>query len=187
LLVSRTLTGGAKVIKSPYFEDARGWFSVPYERASFAEEGIVDSFVQDNHSYSAKKGTIRGIHLQLPPHEQGKLVRILSGSVLDVVVDLRPGSDTFGHHDTIKLEAHGEQLWVPKGFGHAFCTLEEGTEVFYKVDAPYKPESELSLAWNDPTLSIEWPDWLTSPNMSDRDRAAPDLAEITASIVEATK
>ena len=185
MAVSKTLVGGAKIISSPHFEDDRGWFSVPYERSSLAQDGITETFVQDNHSYSKDRGTLRGIHLQMPPHEQGKLVRVLKGCIVDVVIDLRPDSPTFGQHESVILKALGDQIWVPRGFGHAFCTLEDHTEVLYKVDSPYMPEHERSIRWDDSELGIDWPTWLTKPIMSDKDKNAATLTEIIASIKDA--
>ncbi|MEM9892524.1 MAG: dTDP-4-dehydrorhamnose 3,5-epimerase [Actinomycetota bacterium] len=178
---------GAFVLTTPSFGDDRGSFSVTYERSQAEALGLAKPFVQDNHSISAPVHTLRGIHLQLPPYAQGKLVRVLRGRILDVVVDLRPGSPTRGEHAAVELAAGtGEQLWVPAGFGHAFCTLEPDTEVFYKVDAAYAPEHERSLAWDDPTLGIAWPAGMTQPVLSAKDAAGSDLATILAEIDAAT-
>lgn len=172
------LQGGPLVVAIPQFRDERGMFSVPYEAEAARDLGISEPFVQDNHSISHHPGTIRGIHLQLPPHEQGKLVRVLRGRILDVVVDLRPDSPTVGACDSIELGAEdGLMIWVPRGFGHGFCTLSPQTEVFYKVDAPYTPDAEVTLAWNDATLGIDWPVARDDVVLSDKDRQGLGLSE----------
>lgn len=177
------LLNGAFVLATPSFGDDRGSFTVPYEVERAAAVGITKPFVQDNHSVSTGVHTLRGIHLQLPPFAQGKLVRVLRGRILDVVVDLIPDSPTRGQYRTVELAAGtGQQLWVPAGFGHAFCTLEPDTEVFYKVDGPYAPDHERSLAWDDPTLGIDWPEGMTQPILSAKDADGSDLATILAEI-----
>lgn len=180
---TRPLLNGAFLLATPSFGDDRGSFSVTYERSQAEALGLTKPFVQDNHSISAAVHTLRGIHLQLPPYEQGKLVRVLRGRILDVVVDLRPHSPTCGEHAAVELAAGtGEQLWVPAGFGHAFCTLEPDTEVFYKVDAAYAPDHERSLAWDDPTLAIAWPEGMRAPVLSAKDAAGADLDAILAEV-----
>jgi len=172
------LLGEALVVAFPRFTDDRGAFAVPYEAKAAADVGLPSRFVQDNHSLSHRAGTIRGIHLQLPPHEQGKLVRVLRGRVVDVVVDLRPDSPTVGRHETIELAGDDElAIWIPPGFGHAFCTLEADSEVFYKVDAPYQPSAELTIAWDDPTLAIDWPVTAADVVLSGKDRHGVSLAD----------
>lgn len=169
--IIRQLHGGACVVGFNSFSDDRGSFAVPYEATSAVELGLPERFVQDNHSISAKPGTIRGLHLQLRPFEQGKLVRVLRGAVHDVVVDLRPSSPDIGHYESVELRGgDNTALWIPAGFGHGFCTLEPDTEVFYKVDAPYAPQSELCVAWDDPNLAIDWPVESGSAILSDKDR-----------------
>ncbi len=180
------LLGGALVIAPPRFQDPRGIFTVSFEAATATELGLPDRFVQDNHSVSFQTGTIRGIHLQVPPHEQGKLVRVLRGRIFDVIVDLRPASETAGQVATVELSAAGgEMLWVPAGFGHAFCTLEPDTEVFYKVDTPYRPDAELAVAWDDPALGIDWPIDPGRAVLSDKDRRGVKLVEALAVIRDA--
>ena len=183
----KTLLGGAMLLEYPRFEDERGSFSVHYQ-AEAADQAGLPRFVQDNHSVSRPAGTLRGLHLQLAPWAQGKLIRIGQGRVFDVFVDLRPGSDTHGRWESVELGAEDDrQLWVPPGFAHGFCTLEPDTEVFYKVDAPYRPEAEWTLAWDDPTLAIDWPPEASDPILSDKDRAAHTLAETTAAIEAAAR
>ena len=183
----RNLVGGALVFASARFEDGRGVFTIPYETTAAVAAGLPERFVQDNHSISYRVGTVRGIHLQLPPHEQGKLVRVLKGHIFDVVVDLRPGSATLGQTDSVELTGDdGQLLWIPPGFGHGFCTLEPDTEVFYKVDAPYRPEAELSVAWNDPTLAIDWPTEADQVVLSEKDQNGVTLDEALAAIRSAS-
>ncbi len=182
------LLGGALVIAPPRFNDPRGIFTVPFESTAAAQLGLPSRFVQDNHSVSYQVGTVRGIHLQLPPHEQGKLVRVLRGRIVDVVVDLRPDSDTVGAVASVELNAEGgAMLWVPPGFGHAFCTLEPDTEVFYKVDAPYRPEAELTVAWDDPALAIDWPVEPDAALLSDKDRRGVTLSDALAAVERARR
>ncbi len=166
-----------------WFGDDRGSFAETFNAAKAAPFGTTETFVQDNHSVSGPAGTLRGLHLQLPPHEQGKLVRVLSGRILDVVVDLRPGSPTHGRHASIELSREaGNQLWVPRGFAHGFCTLEPDTEVAYKVDRSWAPDSERSLSWSDPTLDIAWPFAADELTLSPKDAAGVSFAEIVDEI-----
>jgi dTDP-4-dehydrorhamnose 3,5-epimerase len=159
--------------------DARGWFSETFRADILAANGIANGFVQDNQSFSGPKGTIRGLHFQLAPAAQAKLVRVLSGSILDVAVDLRRSSPTFGRHVAVRLDAEeGEQLFVPAGFAHGFCTLEPNTMIAYKVDAYYSREHDRAIAWNDPDLGIAWPLTEAEAHLSDKDRAAPGMAEL---------
>lgn len=181
----RSLLSDAALLSSPRYSDARGSFTVAYEVASAEAVGLPSRFVQDNHSVSERPGTIRGLHLQLPPHSQGKLVRVLRGRILDVIVDVRPGSPTHGQHAAVELDVdQGHQLWVPRGFAHGFCTLEPNTEVFYKVDAPYDPVSERTLAWDDRHLNIDWPVDHGDVHLSEKDSAGWTFAAVTAAIEE---
>ena len=159
------------------FEDARGWFSETYNDAGMEAAGIRFSPVQDNHSCSRRRGTLRGLHLQSAPFAQAKLVRVLSGAVLDVAVDLRPASRTFGQWVAQELSADaGDQLFVPRGFAHGFLTLEDDTEVLYKVDARYAPDHALAIAWDDPDLAIDWPVAAADVILSEADEAATSFA-----------
>ena len=158
------------------FGDARGFFSETYSRRDFAAGGIADGFVQDNHSRSASTGTVRGLHYQLPPFAQGKLIRVLKGSILDVAVDIRRGSPSFGDHVAVTLTAEaGNQLYVPAGFAHGFCTLEPDTEVAYKVTDYYSREHDRGIRWNDPALGIDWPVGAEAAVLSAKDVALPML------------
>lgn len=159
--------------------DTRGWFSETFRADVLAQAGIRDLFVQDNQSFSAPKGTIRGLHFQIAPRPQAKLVRVLAGAILDVAVDLRRASPTYGHHVAVTLDAEsGEQLYVPHGFAHGFCTLTHDTMVAYKVDAYYSPDHDRALIWNDPEVGIAWPVAEAEAILSDKDRRAPRLSEL---------
>lgn len=166
------------LIKTQRFGDDRGWFSETYSAQKLAALGIGLAFVQDNQSYSAYTGTIRGIHFQRPPHAQAKLVRCTRGSIIDYAVDLRRGSPTYGQWvSAILSAANGDQLYVPVGFGHAFVTLEPDTEVAYKVSDVYAPECDGGVIWSDPTIAIDWPLPETGAVLSGKDKLLPSLAE----------
>jgi len=165
---------GPVLVSPRRFGDHRGFFLETYASANFAELGLPDVFVQDNHSLSAQTGTVRGIHFQSPPHAQAKLVRVLRGAIIDVAVDLRRSSDTYGQHVAVELSAdNAYQLYVPAGFGHAFCTILPDTEVAYKVTDLYAPQCDMNLLWNDPDLGIAWPVSPEHAQLSDKDRKAP--------------
>lgn len=164
------------LIKPRRFGDERGWFMETWSRKALAALGVADEFVQDNHSMSAKVGTLRGLHFQTPPHAQGKLVRCTAGRIMDYAVDVRQGSPTYGRWVGAKLTAeNGHQLWVPVGFAHAFVTLEPNTEVVYKVTADYAPASDGGIRWD--SVGIDWPVPASGPVLSDKDKALPSLAE----------
>lgn len=170
---------GALEIVTRKFGDARGYFSETYSRPRFAEAGIDIDWVQDNQSFSAEQGVLRGLHFQVAPFAQDKLVRVLRGSIFDVLVDLRKGSPTYGKWDSCVLTAEDRnQLLVPKGFAHGFLTLEPGVEVFYKVSAPYSPECDRGIRWNDPSIGVAWPLDGRQPILSTKDAAAPLLADV---------
>ena len=161
--------------------DARGFLSETYSRRRFGELGIDVDFVQDNHTFSAAKGTIRGLHFQAPPHEQGKLVRVVRGAVLDVVVDIRHGSPAFGRPIAVELSAENwRQLYVPPGFAHGFCTLTPDAEVLYRMTQYYAAEADRGLAFDDPDLAIDWPVEPAAPILSDKDRRHPRLRDLPA-------
>src|SRR5215204_2206355 len=153
-----TALADVKIVKPKRFGDARGFLSEVFNRRAFAQAGISLDFVQDNHSSSAKAGTVRGLHFQTAPFAQAKLVRVSRGRILDVAVDLRRSSPTFGQHVAVELSAaNWLQLLVPVGFAHGFCTLEDETEVLYKVTAYYAAAHDRGIAWDDPALGIPWP------------------------------
>jgi dTDP-4-dehydrorhamnose 3,5-epimerase len=169
------------LVTPPRFADARGYFSETFNVARFAAAGIDLPFVQDNQSLSIQAGTIRGLHCQIAPFVQGKLVRVARGAVWDVAVDIRRGSPTYGRHVAAELSAaNGSQLWVPGGFLHGFCTLEPDTEVIYKVTAGYDRGSERGVIWNDPDLDLPWPVAPAAVVLSDKDAALPRLADCPA-------
>lgn len=156
--VKTTKLQGVLVLKPRRFTDERGFFAESYVERLFHEVGVAAKFVQDNQSFSIRQGTIRGLHFQLPPATQAKLVRVSRGSIYDVAVDLRRSSPTYGQWISERLSAEGgEQVYVPRGFAHGFCTLERETEVIYKVDSYYAPVHDSGIIWNDPTLNIPWP------------------------------
>jgi len=162
---------GVMLLTPRRFADARGYFVETYNEREFVKAGIRTMFVQDNQSFSTEAGTIRGLHFQLPPAPQAKLVRVLRGSVYDVAIDVRAGSPTYGRWIAETLTAErGEQLFVPRGFAHGFCTLEPATEVAYKVDGFYAPECDSGIAFDDPTLAITWPVKPGTAVLSDKDR-----------------
>ncbi|MBP0613995.1 dTDP-4-dehydrorhamnose 3,5-epimerase [Jiella mangrovi] len=165
-------------IKPKKFGDDRGFFSETFSAQRFADAGIAMPWVQDNQSFSAGKFTLRGLHYQAPPFAQDKLVRVLKGAILDVAVDIRHGSPSFGQWVALEVSAKAfNQILVPKGFAHGFLTLEPDTEVFYKVSAPYSGEHDRGIAWNDPEIGVEWPLGGETPVLSDKDKSAPALAE----------
>ena len=159
--------------------DARGWFSETWSRKAMLEAGVDADFVQDNQAFSARRGTLRGLHFQMAPHAQAKLVRVLRGAIYDVAVDIRQGSPTYGQHVKAVLSGgNWAQLWVPTGFAHGFCTLEPDTEFLYKVTGYYAPECDRGLAWDDPELAIDWPMAPGAAILSEKDRRHPKLAEL---------
>lgn len=172
-----TALPGVIEIVAPKFGDARGFFSETYNKERLAEAGVALDFVQDNHSLSASPGTLRGLHYQLPPAAQDKLVRVARGSVFDVAVDIRRGSPTFGRWVGVELSAaKWNQLLVPAGFAHGFLTLEPDTEVLYKVTAPYAPALDRAIRFDDPAIGIKWPVEVDTALLSAKDRDAPLLA-----------
>ncbi|WP_339318637.1 dTDP-4-dehydrorhamnose 3,5-epimerase [Paenibacillus sp. FSL R10-2734] len=175
--IIQTKLEGVLILEPAVFGDHRGWFMETYSENTFKENGLSFDFVQDNQSYSATKGTLRGLHYQLNPKAQTKLVRCTRGSIFDVAVDVRKGSPTFGQWFGIKLSAENKkQLLIPKGFAHGFMTLEEDVEVQYKVDELYAPECDGGILWNDPSIGIEWPIDVV-PVLSAKDKNAPLLKD----------
>ena len=169
---------GPLVIVPRRFRDGRGFFLETWSERDFAALGVGERFVQDNHSSSAAAGTVRGMHFQLPPRAQAKLVRVLRGAVLDVVVDLRRRSPSYGRHASAALSAaDGRQVYVPAGFAHGFCTLEPDTEVAYKCSDYYDAGLERGLAWDDPDLALPWPVAAGGAVLSDKDRRQPRLRD----------
>ncbi len=166
--------------------DARGYFVRVYDEAAFAEAGLTTAWVQENQSLSGRKGLIRGLHFQRPPHAETKLIRAVAGAVLDVLVDLRTDSPTYGRWEAVELTADNFTLaYVPKGFAHGFCTLSDRAVVQYKVDARYAPEAEGGIRWDDPDLSIDWP--VDEPFLSERDRGLPLLGDFDSPFRRAAK
>ena len=177
--ITPTALPEVKVITPKRLGDERGFFSEIYNRQRFEAAGIDVDFVQDNHSWSAQPGTIRGLHFQSHPHAQAKLVRVVRGRILDVAVDIRRSSATYGQHVAVELSAENwRQLWVPAGFAHGFCTLEPGSEVLYKVSRYYSADDDHGLAFDDPALGIAWPVAPDRAVLSDRDRRHPRLADL---------
>jgi dTDP-4-dehydrorhamnose 3,5-epimerase len=172
---------GVMLLTPRRFSDARGYFVETYNEKAFKAAGVAAKFVQDNQSYSAKRGTVRGLHFQLPPAAQAKLVRVLQGSVYDVAVDARTGSPTYGRWDGATLTAGGgEQLFVPRGFLHGFCTLEPDTVVAYKVDEFYAAASDSGVIWNDPTIGVRWPVEASQVVLSDKDQKLGVFADFSS-------
>ena len=171
---------GPLLVSSRRFGDHRGFFLETYSARDFAALGIPDVFVQDNHSLSAEAGTVRGMHFQLAPHAQAKLVRVLRGAILDIAVDIRRSSPTYGRHVAVELSAaNGHQLYVPVGFAHGFCTLERDTVISYKVTGSYySAECDKGVAWDDPAIGIEWPDVTDPSTLSAKDGKQPLLVEL---------
>jgi dTDP-4-dehydrorhamnose 3,5-epimerase len=177
----KTALDGVCLIAPARFADERGFFSETYSAEAFRQIGVSCVFVQDNHSLSRKRGTVRGMHFQMPPFAQAKLVRVISGAVYDVAVDLRQSSPDFGRHVGVVLSAeNGHQLFIPAGFAHGFCTLEADTEVLYKVDVPFSRDHERGLRWNDPILGIAWPVCESDTMLSERDRQLPALEDVSS-------
>ncbi len=174
--VINTQLPGVAVFLPQVFQDLRGWFYESYNKRAFKALGLDMEFIQDNHSLSVHKNTIRGIHFQNDPAAQSKLVRCLRGRILDYAVDLRRGSDTYLKWVCVELSAENKkQLFIPRGFGHAFVTMEENCEVAYKVDNVYSKRDERTIRYDDPEIGIQWPEGMT-PVMSEKDAGAPLLA-----------
>jgi len=168
-----------RLMKLQKFGDHRGFFSETYNKRQLAEAGIDLDFVQDNHSLSVEKGVVRGLHYQISPFAQDELLRVVRGAVFDVAVDLRKGSPSFGRHVSAILSAEEwNQILIPKGFAHGFCTLEPNTEVIYKVTDYYSPKSERGVLWNDPQLGIGWPVKDSEAILSEKDTKLPCFVDV---------
>lgn len=179
--VERLAIPDVLILKPARFGDARGFFSETYNRSRLAAAGIDLDFVQDNQSLSAEPGTVRGLHFQTHPRAQAKLVRVVRGAILDVAVDLRHDSPTYGRHVAAEISAEAwNQILVPVGFAHGFCTLRPDTEVIYKVTDYYAPECDKGVLWNDPDLGIDWPVAADAAILSDKDRRQPRFSDLPA-------
>lgn len=172
-----------KLIKPARFSDGRGFFTEAYNKAALRAAGIEFDFVQDNESVSTEAGTLRGLHFQAAPYAQTKLIRVLSGAILDIAVDIRKGSPTYGYWVKAEINSeNGKQMLVPRGFLHGYMTLQPNTHVMYKVDAHYNQEAEGCVAWNDPDLAIDWGPLAKNAILSDKDETAPLFADIQSSL-----
>jgi dTDP-4-dehydrorhamnose 3,5-epimerase len=179
LNVEQLALAEVRLIRSKKFADQRGFFVETYNRGLFADAGIDVEFVQDNQSFSKAAGTIRGLHLQVEPMAQAKLVRVIRGRIWDVAVDVRLASPSFGKWVAAEISAEaGNQIYIPTGFAHGFCTLEPNTEVSYKVSNFYSRDHEVTVRWNDPALRIAWPVKEGEATLSDKDRAAPLFEDV---------
>lgn len=177
--VHRLEIDGVLLIEPKRHHDLRGYFCETYNAAELARHGVEASFIQDNLSLSTACGTVRGLHFQMPPFEQAKLVRAVRGAIFDVAVDVRAGSPSFGKHVSVELSAeNGLQLYIPPGFAHGFATLRPLTEIAYKVSAPYSADHDGGIFWNDPALRIRWPVQSDEAVVSPKDEALPLLGRI---------
>ena len=177
--VKQTDLDGVLIIEPEVFGDARGWFMETYTKSKWKKQGIAAEFVQDNHSFSAHRGTLRGLHFQNAPMAQAKLVRCVKGAVLDVAVDLRRASPNYKKWTAVQLsEGNKKQLFIPKGFAHAFLTLTDDVEFLYKTDNYYSKEYDRSIRWDDPDIGINW--GILSPILSEKDKYAPLLRDCDA-------
>jgi dTDP-4-dehydrorhamnose 3,5-epimerase len=178
MIVEPTAIPDVLLLTPARFVDERGFFSETWNESRFAEAGITERFVQDNHVRSADRGVVRGLHLQIGPNAQGKVIRVVRGSIWDVAVDVRPHSANYGRHAGVVLSADNwQQLWIPAGLLHGYCTLEPDTEVIYKVTAPWDRRAERGVIWNDPALRIPWPIAPEAAILSEKDQVLPRLAD----------
>ena len=176
--VIETALAGVRILEPQVFGDARGWFMESWSQKKMEDAGIHVDFVQDNHSFSAERGTLRGLHYQLNPMAQAKLLRVSRGAVFDVAVDIRRGSPTYAQWIGIELSAENyRQLFIPRGFAHGFITLTDNVEVQYKADNLYAPDCDGNIRWDDPAIGVAWP--FTPVVLSEKDAIAPSLAERT--------
>jgi len=180
--VINTAIEGICIIEPQVFEDPRGWFMETYSKEKLAKQGIDTDFIQDNHSFSANRGTIRGLHFQINPKAQAKLVRCTRGRILDVAVDIRKGSPTYKKWVSVELsEENKKQLFIPKGFAHGFATLTDNVEIQYKVDEYYSPENDRSIRFDDPEINVDW--GIENPILSEKDMNAPLLKDSDSNFV----
>jgi len=181
LIVEQLAVPDVLLLTPRRFRDPRGFFSETWHQSRFAAAGIPGPFVQDNHAVSNARGVLRGLHCQVGPNAQGKLIRVVKGSIWDVAVDIRRGSSTYGQQASAELSADNWcQLWVPIGFLHGYCTLTDDTEVIYKVTAPWDPAAERGIIWNDPDLSVAWPIAERDAILSEKDQSLPRLKDCDA-------
>ncbi len=176
--IDPTYIPDVKVLTPKVHSDDRGYFIETYSERVIRAAGIAELFVQDNHTYSRDTGVVRGLHFQKPPHAQAKFVRVIRGAILDIAVDIRRSSPTFGQHVAVELsEENRRQIFIPAGFAHGLVTLLPNTEVLYKVSALYAPDCDCGILWNDPALGIQWPVGLDQAILSEKDRKQPLLSE----------
>ena len=181
ITVEETKLPGVYIITPKAFGDNRGWFMESYSKKDLEEAGITADFVQDNRSFSSKKGIIRGLHFQRSPKTQAKLLSCIRGEIMDVAVDLRKDSPTYKQWVSVVLSAENrKQIYIPKGFAHGFVTLSDDVEIMYKCDEFYAPETDGGIRWNDPDVGVEW--GITDPVLSDKDKNHPFLSEIEESL-----
>ncbi len=179
--IEQTAISGVLVIRPTKHGDHRGFFSETFKQSALREAGVEHDWVQDNHSFSATRGVVRGLHYQVTPNAQAKLLRVTRGAILDVAMDLRTSSPTYGRHVAVELSTDNwAQLYVPVGFAHGFCTLTENVEVLYKVSAPYSPADEGGVLWCDPDLDIPWPISPEEATLSQRDQQWPRLMDLVS-------
>lgn len=178
--------GGPLLLRPTRHGDARGWFVERFSDARFRAEVSDTGFAQDNRSFSARVGTVRGLHFQRAPFAQGKLIDVAAGAIFDAMVDLREGSSTYGQSAHVTIDAaSGAQVWIPAGFAHGFCTVQPDTIVDYKVTARYAPETEGGLRWDDPKLGIPWPECADPATLTEKDRRWPGLADVAPMTADA--
>lgn len=179
MLVETAKIPGFLIVTPKKFGDERGFFSETFRASALAPYGVTHAWVQDNHSMSGKRGIVRGLHFQAPPRAQAKLLRVVHGAILDVAVDIRKGSPTYGQHVAVELSAlNWRQIYVPAGMAHGYCTLSDKVEVIYKTSDEYAPETEGGLLWNDPALGITWPTAADEVTVNARDASWPRLAAL---------
>jgi dTDP-4-dehydrorhamnose 3,5-epimerase len=185
--VDATAIAGVLILEPTRHGDARGFFSETFRASVLEAHGVTHRWRQDNHARSMTRGVIRGLHFQAPPHAQAKLIRVVRGAILDVVVDIRHGSPTFGAHVAVELSAENwRQLYAPVGMAHGYCTLGDETDVLYKTSEEYAPAVEGGLNWRDPALAIGWPVGGDAATVNARDQAWPDLADLVSPFVYST-